>query len=129
MKSRLLATAFLLILPYSLQGRDLQSIQYHVSTLPSDARFEIVESGAGAKWTFRLDRVTGNVERLVSGKSGNLVWEKTRVLPHPKAVNSSKPHFQIFISGLSAQVTLLLDTESGASWLLKDEGGLWQPIE
>jgi hypothetical protein len=80
-----------------------------------------------------LDRVTGNVQRLLPVKSGNLAWEKMRVLPHPKAVNSAKPHFQIFVSSTRGmgEVTLLLDTESGATWKLipKDEGGLWQTIE
>jgi hypothetical protein len=131
MKKVLLASAFLFILSYSLQGQDLQSSEHQASTLPTDARFEMFQSGLGVKWTFRLDRVTGNVERLVSAKSGNLVWEKTRVLPHPKAVNTVKPHFQIFVSSLPEQVTLLLDTESGATWrfIPKDAESLWQPIE
>ena len=127
------ATAFLLILPSSLKGQDLQPIQHQASTLPSDARFEIFQSTPAEGWTLMLDRVTGNVQRLLSGKSGNLVWEKMRVLPHPKAVNSAKPHFQIFVSGMpgTGKVTLLLDTESGATWKLipTDGGGLWQTIE
>lgn len=134
MKWRLFATAFLLILPYSLKGQDLQSIQHQASTLPSDARFEIFQSAAGEKWTLMLDRVTGNVQRLILGKSGNLVWEKMRVLPHPKAVNSTKPHFQIFVSSMLGvgENTLLLDTEGGATWKLipkEGGGGLWQTIE
>jgi hypothetical protein len=128
---RLFAICFLLIVPYSLKGQELQSAQYHSSTLPSDARFEILQAGTGSQWTLRLDRVTGNIERLVPGKTGNLVWQKMRVLPHPKAINLAKPHFQILVSSLPAQESLLLDTESGASWQFvpKDNGGLWQPIE
>ncbi|SRR5713101_9419359 len=131
MKRGLLATAFLLILPYSLKGQDPQSAQHQAPTPLSNARFEIIQSEPGAKWTLKLDRITGNVQRLVSGKSGNLVWEKMRVLPHPKAVNSAELHFRIFVSSLPDRVTLLLDTESGATWQLvpKDDGGLWQPIE
>lgn len=128
---RLLATAVLLMLPYSLKGQELQSTHYHSSTLPSDARFEILQAGPGSQWTLRLDRVTGNVERLVSGKAETLVWQKMRVLPHPKAVNSAKPHFLIFVSGVTSQGTLLLDTDTGAAWQLvpKDDNSLWQPIE
>ena len=127
----LLMIAYLSILPYSLKGQDLQSVQHQASTPPSDARFETFQSGPAAKWTFKLDRVTGNVDRLVSGKSGNLVWEKMKVLPHPKAINLAKPHFQIFVSSLAPQLTFLLDTESGATWQIdsRTDGVVWQPIE
>lgn len=131
MKGRLFGTALLLMLPYSLNGQDLQSVQKQTSTLPSDARYEIVQSGIGSQWTFKLDRITGNVERLASTESGNLVWIKTRVLPHPKAVNSAKPHYQIVVASQPPYVALLLDTESGATWQLlpRDDGGVWQTIE
>ena len=132
MTRELLAIAVLFILPCSLKAQDQESaVTHQTSALPSDARFEIFQAGLGLKWTLRLDRITSNVERLVSAKTGDFVWEKTRVLPHPKAVNTTKPHFQIFVSGLPNQVTLLLDTESGATWQLvpKDDRSLWQPIE
>jgi hypothetical protein len=131
MKKTRLAIAYLLVLSYPLKGQDVESVQHQASTPPSDARFEIFQSGPESKWTLKLDRVTGNVDRLVSSKSGNLVWEKTRVLPHPKAVNTVKPHFQIFVSSLPTQSTFLLDTESGATWqfVSKNDGGIWQPIE
>lgn len=126
------ATVFFLILPCSLKGQNLEPTQHQASTLPSDARFEIFQSVPGEGWTLMLDRVTGSVERLLSTKSGGLVWEKMRVLPHPKAVNSTKPHFQIFVSSFPGmgKVTLLLDTESGATWkLIPTNGGVWQTIE
>ena len=133
MKWLLFATAFLFILPYSVEGQYLQPIQHQASTPPSDARFEIFQSTPAEGWTLMLDRVTGNIQRLRAGKSGSLVWEKMRVLPHPKAVNSAKPHFQIFISGTPeiGKVTLLLDTESGATWKLvsTNGSGIWQTIE
>lgn len=133
MKWLLFASAFLVILPCSLKGQDLQPIQHQASTPPSDARFEIFQSTPTEGWTLMLDRVTGNVQRLLSGSSRNLIWEKMRVLPHPKAVSSAKPHFQIFVSGMPGigRVTLLLDTESGATWKLvpTNGGGIWQTIE
>ena len=133
MQRRLFATVILLILPYSLKAQNSQTIQRQASTPPSDARFEIFQSPLGERWTLMLDRVTGNVQHLLPGKAGNLVWGQMKVLPHPRAVNSSKPHFQIFVTTMPGlgEVTLLLDTESGATWKLlpKVGNGLWQTIE
>src|SRR5690242_10847925 len=126
------AIVFILILPCSLKGQDLQPVRHQTSTLPPDARFEIFQSAPGEGWTLMLDRVTGSIDRLISRKSGDLVWEKMRVLPHPKAVNSTKPHRQILVSGMpeKAKVKLLLDTESGAICKLVPENGVvWQTIE
>jgi hypothetical protein len=79
----------------------------------------------------RLDRVTGNIDQLVSAKSGTWVWAKMRVLPHPKAVNTMKPHYEIFVTDSPTQAVLLMDTESGATWQLsiKENASVWQPIE
>ena len=131
MKMRALPIILLWILPCSLKAQDLKAIQQRASVSAWDARFEIIQLGPDAKWACRLDRVTGNVDRIVANKPGNLSWQKMRVLPHPKAVNSAKPHFQIFVSHSAADVTLLLDTESGAAWQLVVNGdmGIWQPIE
>lgn len=122
-------TAILFFLPCLAAGQEPQPIQ--TSTLPSDARYEIIETSPASKWTLKLDRVTGNIEHLVTGKSGSLVWEKMRVLPHPKAVNLVKPHYQVLVSRQADQPTLLLDTETGATWRLvtNGENSLWQPIE
>jgi hypothetical protein len=124
----LFAIVLLVVLPYVAKGQEQQFVQ--TSTPPSDARYEIVATSAGSKWTLKLDRVTGNVERLAIGKSGNLAWRKMRILPHPKAVNTVKPHYQL-VSGQADQPMLLLDTESGATWRLVTNGdiSLWQPIE
>jgi hypothetical protein len=82
-------------------------------------------------WTFRLDRITGNVDQLVPAKTGNWAWVRMRVLPHPKALNTMKPHYEIFAADSPTQVILLVDTESGATWQLtsKENASVWQPIE
>jgi hypothetical protein len=131
LKMTLLLVALLLVQPSLRGGQSRDVCQPQASTPPSDARFEIFQAAAAANWTFKLDRVTGNVERLVPSKSGNPVWERMRVLPHPKAANAIKPHFQIVVSDSAAQSVLLLDTESGATWQLvrTKNGGLWQPIQ
>jgi len=126
-----LSITLLFPLAHVITAQDLQSVWHEASTPPSDARYEIVQTGVVPKWTLKLDRITGNVERLLSEKSGSLAWEKMRVLPHPKAVNLVKPHFQILTVSQPNQSTLLLDTESGATWRMVRTGdsGIWQPVE
>ena len=129
MRRIVLVIALLVIPRHAVNGQEQQPVQ--TSTPPSDARYEIVQTGVASKSTLKLDRITGNVENLVVGKSGNLVWEKMRVLPHPKAVNLVKSHYQLLVSRQADQPTLLLDTETGATWRIVRTGdnSLWQPIE
>jgi hypothetical protein len=72
-----LPVVFLLIPSHAIKASDRQSVQHQ---------------------TLKLDRIIG-WRRLVSGKSGNLTWEKMGVLPHPKAVNLVRPHYQILDFG------------------------------
>jgi hypothetical protein len=128
---KLLLLMALLLLPASLTAREVPATQQKAVAAAWSARFELVQAGPGAKWTLRLDRVTGTVDRLVPTKSNGFTWETMRVLPHPKAANSIEPHFRIFFSD-SLGASLLLDTESGATWhlLVVDGGsGIWQTIE
>jgi hypothetical protein len=124
-----IAAALWLTFTHAVIGQS--AVQHQSTTPPLDARFEIFQSAVDPTWTLRLDRVTGTVDQLVSGKSGTWVWIRMRVLPHPKAVNMMKPHYEIFASGSPSQAILLLDTESGATWQLnsKQNVSVWQPIE
>lgn len=121
--------AILFFLPHGINGQEEAPAQ--ASTSLSEARYEIVQMTMGPKWTLKLDRITGNVERLITGKTGSPEWQKMRVLPHPKAVNAMKPHYRITVSSQAEQPTLLLDTQTGATWRLVTTGdtSLWQPIE
>jgi hypothetical protein len=124
------ATLFLTVVCTAM-GQDLRSVQQQATTPPPDARFELFQSKIAPAWTLKLDRITGNVDQLVSSKSGSLVWAKMRVLPHPKALNAAKPHFEIFAADAPTQAILLFDTESGATWQLISKGdvSVWQPLE
>ena len=127
-----IAVALFLSLAWTAMGQNPQSVQPRQSTTPPvDARFEIFQSELTHVGTLRLDRVTGNIDQLVSGKSGAWVWAKMRVLPHPKAVNTMKPHYEIFVTDSPAQAVFLMDTESGATWQLsiQESTSVWQPIE
>lgn len=93
------------------------SAVHQFTTTPSDARYEIVQSPLAAKWTFRLDRVTGQVSLLVRTKSDDMAWGEMRVYRLPKSSGTS-PRYTIFTSGLAARHTFLLDTSTGSTWLL-----------
>lgn len=132
MRGATIVIACLLALPHSLTGQAAPVGSHEdATTLPADARFEVLQPRSKPMWTFRLDRVTGNIDRLVPAKSGDWGWQKMRVLPHPKAVNTIKLHFQIVALDSPAQLVLLVDNESGATWQLvaNGENGVWQPIE
>lgn len=109
------------------------------TSLPSSARFEIIQSSLAAKWTFRLDRYSGRVWQLVKTKDDDNIWEEMPVLDLPKSKTASKPHFQLFTSGLAARHTFLIDNDTGKTWVVvtstrtdKDgseyEINLWQPF-
>lgn len=130
--TRILASsALFLILVCTAAGQSPQMVSRQATTPPPDSRFEIFQSELAPAWTFKLDRVTGNVDQLASAKAGTLVWTKMRVLPHPRAVNTAKPHFQIVVVNTPAKAILLLDTESGATWQLiaRENSSVWQPLE
>jgi hypothetical protein len=107
------------------------------STPPADARFEIVQSELAAKWTFRLDRITGHVAQLVK-TADDAAWEDMEVIDLPY-YTTDRPRFQIFTSGLAARHTFLIDTTSGKTWVITnrtrsrtdgthDEVAVWQPF-
>jgi hypothetical protein len=103
---------------------------------PPNAKFEIIQAQTAVKWTFRLDRLTGEVWQLVKTKTGGNAWESMRgVDAHQTA--SAHPHFQIFLSGLAAKCSFLIDTDSGNTWTLttladdsgKEVDNVWKPFE
>ena len=100
---------------------------------PQNSRFEMTQSGIGARFTFRLDKFTGRVWQYVKEANDEDGWEEMIVLPKPTA--SSKPKFQIFLSGIGARYSFLIDNDNGNTWLLvsiklKDgsDGSAWQKI-
>jgi hypothetical protein len=100
---------------------------------PQNSRFEMIQSGIGARFTFRLDKFTGRVWQYVKGANDEDGWQEMLVSPKPTA--SSKPKFQIFLSGIGARYSFLIDNDNGNTWLLvsvklKDgsDGSIWQKI-
>ena len=96
---------------------DLSNV--HQSTNPSsESRFEVVQSQLAARWTFRLDRYTGEVMQLLLNEQKENTWHKIPVQDLPRIKNPSRPRFQIFTSGLAARHTFLLDPFTGKTWPL-----------
>ena len=92
--------------------------------LPSNAIFEIIQSSLAARWTFKIDRFTGRIWQYVRTKDDDNVWEEMLVLPKP--TSSTRPKFQIFLSGIAAKFTFLIDNDNGKTWVLttsKDKNG------
>lgn len=113
--ARMIVLGCLLLLPVAARGE----MNPHQSTAADpDSRYEIVQSQLAARWTFRLDRYTGEVMQLLLNKEKENIWEKVLVQDLPKIKNPSKPRFQIFTSGLAARHTFLLDTVTGKTWTL-----------
>lgn len=109
----------LLLLPVVAWG-DISNVHQNTTT-PTDSRFEIVQSQLAARWTFKLDRYTGEVMQLVSTSNKENSWEKVLVHELPKIKTPNRPRFQIFTSGLAARHTFLLDATTGETWTLTSD--------
>lgn len=123
--------SFLLLL--SLAAHAQENAINLSSTVPDSARFEIVQSPILAKLAFRLDRFTGDTWQFVEKAKGGYAWQKIQRIALPTDARvANKVNYQIFLSGLRAQVTILVNTNTGASWYIAEdpsEGIFWSPME
>jgi hypothetical protein len=133
---------FLLALTYfvpPVHSQDNPSDVHQATSPPVGARFEIIQSELAAKWTFRLDRFTGQVFQFVKTKEGDPAWEETLVIGRSVGSQATRAKYQIFTSGIAARFTFLIDTETGKTWELvtskeklpdgtEQENNAWQPF-
>lgn len=102
------------------------------STISEASRYEIVQSPLLAKLAFRLDRFTGDTWQFASTKSGDYAWQKIpRISISNDTRQAKKVNYQIFLSGIRAQQTILLNTNTGVSWYIAEdpkEGIFWNPM-
>ena len=134
MKRLILLTSFFLTQTVWSQNKE---INIHSSTtLGSQSRYEIVQSTLAARWTFRLDKVCGNIGQLVTSKNDGVTWQSMLVVGLPKCQSDSKIRYQLFTSGLAARHTFLVNTENGKTWqirTIKDnqdtESSAWFPFD
>lgn len=89
--------------------------QHQATASPPNGRYEILQSALAARWTFRLDRYSGQVYQLVTTSDGDFTWEEMRVIDR-LPVATARPRFQLFSSGIAAKFTFMMDAESGMTW-------------
>ena len=112
--TRLLASVVLLALLAATALAQQEYLSHEVTEYPLSGRYQIVQSQIARRYTFRLDRYTGEVDRYVEGIFGSLVWER---MPTEKPeVEPDSPRFVIFLSGHVARDMFLIDTYSGLTW-------------
>ncbi len=132
----LFLSVLFLAAPVRAQLPTLPGGTHHETATPDNAHFEIIQAQTAAKWTFRLDRWTGHVWILVQNNGGTYVWQPTKVDGLPDAKPGNLPQYQIFLSGLSAKFSFLIDTVSGKTWSLttltdkdgKEADYMWKPF-
>ena len=115
----------------ALAQRDF--VQHERTLAPADARYEFVQSALGARFSFRVDKVTGRVDQIVMREDSTLTWQRIPRLEHPSGDTQvpGRVNYQMFISGIGNRHTYLLNVNNGATWQLvitKDEMLVWEPI-
>lgn len=92
--------------------------QNQTTMFPDKGRYEIIQSQLNPEHTYRLDRFTGNIDRLTMTKEDEHRWEKMLIqgLPEIKYANSAR--FVLFMSGTDAAQTFLMDSQTGQTWFL-----------
>ena len=123
---KILVFIFVSLISMLCQAQPRDPVSHNSSTVGGQARYEIVQSALAARWTFRLDRVCGNVSQVVLTKSETMTFENMLILGLPKCNPDGKIRYQLFTSGIAARHTYLLNTDTGKAWqvqLLKDKEG------
>ena len=126
-------TIILIILSIPSYSQDEEYPGPVSSTIPQSSRYEIIQSNLIARFTFKIDKYSGNVYQLVSDTVDVQSWSKMERIKHVSdvIVNKSKVNYQLFTSGIAVRFTYLMNIDTGATWLLvKDEYGInfWDPI-
>ncbi|MCR5658699.1 MAG: hypothetical protein K6G25_05185 [Bacteroidales bacterium] len=121
-KTLLLIIALFLSVQFFAQDRQA------VSTQMNNARFEMVQSPIMRKLTFYLDKVEGKVYQLVSTRTGGFSWEEMRIYPKD-TTTYTEPTYQIYMGGIAAADTFLINTKTGRTWVLvktSDDSTYWE---
>jgi hypothetical protein len=97
-----------------------KDVKIHSSSAVSNqARYEIIQSTLAARFTFKVDKVCGNIFQLTATKNDDLIWEQMLVVKLPNCTNDGKIRYQLFLSGLAARHTFLMNTDNGKTWQIR----------
>lgn len=113
---KLILPVALLIITGNVYGQNTVSPAHPQSTAPVMARYEIVQ-GRFERFTFLLDKYTGNIKRLIDTDDNQQVWERMVVPNLPKTTSELKVRFQI-LCGIAPRYNFLLDIDTGQTWQL-----------
>ena len=103
------------------------------TTAPADSRFEIIQPAFSAKYTFRIDKFTGETSQLLVQPDRSATWQSVAKSAHPLADTKSpgRTNYQVFSSGIAVRYTYLINVHTGATWQLMEgspEGPFWSAI-
>jgi hypothetical protein len=128
MKHKLII-AFLL-LSTALFSREMG--QHQNTAVPDTSRFSIIQSTLGADMTFKLDKYTGSVSRMVEGNKG-VFWLKLKREKNADDLQTKNSvNYQIFTSGLNIGMIYLLNINTGVTWKLSENSKLgifWKVVK
>jgi hypothetical protein len=99
----------------------------------AEARFEIVQSAFSAKYTFRVDKFTGETWQLVLQQDSSATWQPIAKTVHPLSDTKSpgRANYQLFSSGIAVRYTFLINVNTGSTWQLMEdptEGAFWSAL-
>ena len=125
----------LLFVSLAHQGWTQEIYSHQFSSAPETARYEIVQSERGSRYTLKIDKYTGQVFQIAEKRNGDLTWEPILLLEMltQEEATPDKVNYQVFISGIGARYILLLHVKTGKTWQLAEdkETGLlvWEAFE
>jgi hypothetical protein len=103
-----------------------------ITAVPNDSQYCIIQSEISASMTFRLNKYTGEVLRMLDGNRGPF-WQQVRREKHLKDIQKKgSVNYQLFTSGLNTQMIYLLNINTGATWHLSENsklGYFWKAIK
>lgn len=93
------------------------------TTSLSDGHWEFFMSDVAAKYTFKVDKFTGDVYQFVQREDKSYTWQFIEKETSDKDIQKQDSiNYQLFSSGLGIRFTFLLNINSGLTWqLVKDE--------
>ena len=112
---------FLLLHMLTVKGWSQETSHHQFSSTPESSRFQIVQSEMGVRYTFNIDKYTGNVFLLVKGKSG-LTWQiiEAEIQDYDEK-KTNQVNYQLFTSGLGVRFTFLINVNTGITWQLAED--------